>query len=63
MTSADWEWNKLGVPLAGLYPTIYLSEPGVITTLSGQVGQGGDSKDMFVLAMSIRADRERRKKV
>ncbi|XP_074651009.1 autophagy-related protein 2 homolog B-like [Tubulanus polymorphus] len=36
-----------------LEPTIYPSEPGVYTKLSGSVGMGGDSLDMLSIAMKI----------
>jgi hypothetical protein len=39
-----------------LHPTIYLSEPGVATKLSGQVGAGSDSMDMLSVAVKIKMD-------
>lgn len=36
------------------HEVLYLSEPGLVTGLQGQVGQGGDSHDQLALATSIR---------
>ena len=48
---------------SGLHPTIYLSEAGVQTKLSGQVGKGGDSQDMLSLALKIATDSYKNQKV
>ncbi|XP_064622147.1 autophagy-related protein 2 homolog B-like isoform X2 [Lineus longissimus] len=39
-----------------LQPTLYRSEPGVCTKLSGAVGSGGDSLDMLSVAVKITLD-------
>ena len=46
-----------------LHPTIYLSEQGVCTRLSGQVGQGGETADMVSIAIRIKNDQPRKVKV
>ena len=53
---------NIGIP-SHLHPTIYMSEPGVQTKLSGQVGQGPDSLDMLSIAIKIKNDRPRSVKV
>ena len=52
----------IGIP-SHLHPTIYMSEPGVHTKLSGQVGLGPDSMDMLSVAIKIKNDRPRSVKV
>lgn len=45
------------------YPTIYPSEGGVITSLSGLVGQGSDTMDMLTVALKIKVDPSKNVKV
>ncbi|XP_014663890.1 PREDICTED: autophagy-related protein 2 homolog B-like isoform X2 [Priapulus caudatus] len=40
----------------GMDPTLYKSESGVHTKLSGQVGSGGDSLDMLSVALKLNLD-------
>ena len=44
------------VPPDHLVPTMYLSDRGVETSLTGQVGTGGDTMDMLSLAVQVKID-------
>lgn len=47
----------------GMDPTLYRSESGVYTKMSGQVGAGGDSLDMLRVAVKLNLDTYRNIKV
>lgn len=44
------------VPPDHLIPTMYLSDRGVETRLTGQVGLGGDTLDMLSVAVQVKID-------